>query len=159
MDSKYSLHCKKVFFSPQRARRSHRLTHNGAIHHFSWENGGAFSQETSSKVCHCERSEAIPFHRCHCERSACPDRSVWKPISWQTILASPQRDDLLTTESTEFTEIKINSSLSPLQKPFLPRRAQRSATIEPFRNPLCTLCPLWFKTFFSGESHSIALLQ
>ncbi len=59
------------------------------------------------------------------------------------------------------TMLLAMTSLSPLQKPFLPRRAQRSTkffqtivysnsrlSIEPFRNPLCTLCLLWFKTFF-----------
>jgi len=51
---------------------------------------------------------------------------------------------------------------SPLQKPFLPQRVQRSTKffetivrqnskllIEPFRNPLYTSCPLWFRPFCS----------
>jgi hypothetical protein len=50
--------------------------------------------------------------------------------------------------------------MSPLQKPFLPQRVQRSTKffetivrqnskllIEPFRNPLYTSCPLWFRPF------------
>ncbi len=74
---------------------------------------------------------------CHRERSAYPKRSVGKAISCQTTLISLQKGDLLTTETTEFTEAKTGL--------FYQKHSIAKTSLQPPNDkisPLCMLCVL-----------------